>query len=86
MTDGSNVVGLHGGPVGGREVSEEVIKCLEEALEMARSGEIRAVVISFRYFDDVGGYAMSGDVGGFALVGSAHMALQHLSEVVRGEV
>lgn len=78
----SKVVSLHGGPVGPTtpsEPDENVIAVLEELLERAKTGEIRAMAYAYLLPEHALGTGWVGadQAGGGIALGFAVSALQH---------
>lgn len=79
----SNVSSLFGGPTGLPEQNENCIAELERWIEMARSGEIRGVVLVGLCRDGLARYAIAGCVGGYSMLGAVEVAKSDLMEAVR---
>lgn len=62
--------------------SEAVVKELEELLEKAKTGEIRAIAAVYEYRDGTGGWtsAFGSWVHRVAMVGRLHVLAQHITQ------
>lgn len=82
MSDGGKVISINGDhiPEPGNPVPS-VVKELEIALEEARSGEITAISLVRRHFDNSSSFCVVGYVGGYSMIGAAQMAVSELVKV-----
>lgn len=75
MSEETNVVSVHGGPVPmAKENSPALIGYLEELLEQAKSGEILGMAAATMYRDRTTAYSVVGVIEGFSMVGALEMA------------
>lgn len=71
----AEVHSLHGALVPVREVDENAIAVLEDALERARAGEVVGVLVCEQTFDGLATYRFGGRTGTYALTGAVSVAL-----------
>lgn len=67
-----------------RQSNAEIVALLEEALERARSGETKAVLVVEDFVDDAVQWRRRGHIG-YGVLGAFQMALARLRDVMREE-
>lgn len=84
MSEG-RVVSMFGGPTGERQVSDDVIRVLEDLLERAHSGEVIGFSGAVLVHDGCANFYACGMVGGYSMIGALEMAKSEVLDVLRGE-
>jgi hypothetical protein len=73
------IVTIYGDNCDPRVSCEQVVGILEEALERARSGEIKAIGLAVLNFDESTGHFASGQFNSAALIGATYRLLRSIS-------
>ena len=78
------VVSLHGGAVPqAARPNQGAIEVLEQALDMARSGEVQGVALAMLHADLLASHAHGGFTVGYAILGAATAMRDTLAEMTR---
>ena len=81
----SNIAKMFDGPIPEKKPHPEAIKCLEDLLERARSGEIVGVMVASMCHDRLGQWDVAGETYGYSIVGAVEAGkvnlLKRLGEI-----